>query len=127
MLNPSTMTYTEILGEIQSRRASMRAEGKRIFELSRILQDRVRRAGADEFSARYLNYANACIRFVGGVEQAGQRTASFDRTVATIEKEREAAEKSRQAQAKPKPQRLVTQGMTDLASIFGQEMIDAAR
>ena len=127
MLNPSTMTYPEILDEIQSRRASMRAEGKRIFELSRILQDRVRRAGADKFSARYINYANACIRFVGGVEQAGQRTAACDRTVTTIEKERE-QEAAEQAQLKvAKPQRPTTQGLTDLVTIFGQEMVDAAR
>jgi len=62
---------------------------------------------------------------VGGVEQSAIRTASFDRTVGTIEKEREAAEKTQQP--KSKPQRTSTQGLTDLAMIFGQEMVDAAR
>lgn len=136
MHNPATMEYPEILKEIQSLRASMRADGRRIHELSVVLQTRVRRAEKDDFSPRYIAYANACIRFAGGVEQAAVRTASFDRVVGTIVQEQEqAAEKLEQdaKNAKAKEAKAAklrppaSGGMADLVSLFGQEMIDAAR
>ena len=135
MKTPTTMTYPEIILEIQNTRASMRADGRRIHELCSILQTRVRRAEKDDFSSRYIAYANACIRFVGGVEQAAVRTASFDRVVGTIVKEQEqAAEKLAQdaKDAKAKDAKAAklrppeAGGMADLVSLFGQEMIDDA-
>ena len=129
MQNPTTMTYPEIFREIQSLRASMREGGRRIHELSRILQDRVRRAGADDFTPRYMAYSNACIRFAGTIEQGAQRAASFDRVVGTIEREQEDTKK---AQETEKPRRKpetapASGGLTDLVALFGQEMVDAAR
>lgn len=125
------MPFPEILREIQTLRASMRADGRRIHELASILQSRVRRQETDEFSSRYIAYSNACIRFAGGVEQSAVRTASFDRVVGTIEREqREAVEKSEEDSKKAKQPKLRSSesgGMSDLVSLFGQEMIDAAR
>jgi hypothetical protein len=131
MQNPATMPFPEILREIQSLRASMRADGRRIHELSRILQERVRRQETDEFTSRYVAYANACIRFAGGVEQGAQRTASFDKVVGTIEREQKQAVEKQEEDTKrakqPKLRASASGGMADLVSLFGQEMIDAAR
>ncbi len=129
MRDPQGMTYPEIIGEIQSLRASMRETGQRIYELTRILQDRVRKQGADEFTARYLAFANANTRFVGGMEQGLQRTASFDRVVGTIQKEqKEAEEREKQEKERPRKRDYKSSAvpLADLSALFGQEMIDDA-
>lgn len=106
----------------------MRDSGKRIHELSRVLQERVRRQETDDYTSRYLAFSNACVRFVGAVEQGFQRTASFDRMVMTIPRERDEAKEKEKAKVKAaKVAAPPSSGLSDLVSLFGQEMIDAAR
>jgi len=145
MKDPKTMEYPEIIGEIQALRTTLREKGQRIFELTRILHDRVRKQGADDYTSRYLAFAQANVRFVGGMEQGLQRIASIDRLVGTIQKEqkeaeeqvlREKREKERQVlrekREKERPKKRGYEAsaspLADLTELFGQEMIeDAAR
>lgn len=129
MRDPKGMSYPEIIGEIQSLRGAMREKGQRIYELSRILQDRVRKAGADDYTARYLAFIQANTRFVGGLEQGLQRVASVDRLVGTIQKEQnDAEEREKREQEKPRRRDYSspTSPLADLSALFGQEMIDDA-
>jgi len=123
MQNPAFMPYPEILREIQSLKASMRQNGKRIYELSRVLQDRVRRQEADDNTSKYLAYSTACIRFVGGFEQGFQRTSTLDRIVEAIKQE-PVVQKAKEPVPKPKP--VSASVGSELAVLFGQEMVDAA-
>lgn len=134
MKDPQTMPYAEIVGEIQSLRATLREKGQRIHELSQVLQSRVRKAGADEYTSRYTAFVLAHTRFVGGLEQGLQRVASFDRIVGTIQKEQkqqeEAEERAKREQAREQRKKrdytTSTAPLADLADLFGQEMIDDA-
>jgi hypothetical protein len=123
--NPAVMSFDAIIGEITSLKGSMQRDGRRVYELSRILQDRVRRQGTDDYTARYLTYSNACIRFCGILEQGLQRASSFDRVMVTVRKaQAKAAEIESKVIERPKaPQ---AQGLGDLTALFGQEMINAS-
>ena len=129
MKNPQTMSFPEIIREIQTTRGEVRDKGRRIRELSAILQDRVRKQGADEYTPRYLAFVSAQTRFVGALEQGVQRVASADRSVVTIEREQREAEENKKKE-QPKPEKKVryatTAPLADLAELFGQEMIDDA-
>lgn len=133
MKDPKTMEYAEIVGEIQAIRGTLREKGQRIYELSRVLQDRVRKAGADEYTSRYTAFVTANARFVGGLEQGLQRVASFDRIVGTIQKEQDEAEEreeqAKREKARPKKRDYSSPAspLADLTELFGQEMIDASR
>lgn len=123
--NPATMSFDAIIGEITSLKGSMQRDGQRVYELSRILQDRVRRQGADDYTARYLTYSNACIRFCGILQQGLQRAASFDRVMVTVQKA-QAMKTAADDKVIERPKAPQAQGLGDLTALFGQDMINAS-
>ncbi len=129
-------TTPELIAEIQTLRSSVKESGRQILELTRALQSRIKKAEQDEYTSRYLAFCNAHVRFSGGLEQYVDRTTTFDRLIRGIPREQVQAEQDRldkEARDKARDSKrkgLASQsneGLDDLASLFGEDLINATR
>ena len=128
--DPSQMSYPTIIEEISSLKEGIRRDSRRVYELARVLQERVRRQGADEYTSRYMHFTNAYVRFAMGVDQSLQRTTTFDKIVRSIQKDKdgvaEKAQKKADLDKRMAKKSVGPEGLDELVSLFGQEMINAS-
>lgn len=109
-----------LVHEIHVLRDDMERMAIRMVELSQKLHGRVRRAPADDYTARYVMFANAWTRFGAMVEGAIRRTRGVTRLVSGVPQERlEASAKEVEKPIVPPP----VQASTDLAELYGEEMV----
>lgn len=120
--DPRRLSIDEIVQEIQALRGEMDRTAVRMGELSQLLLGKVRRTPADDYTSRYLAFANAWLRLGSMVEGGVRRTANVSRLIVAIERER--AEKT---DTKPKPVKPSTPTpTTDLVALYGEEMVSNA-
>lgn len=128
--DPRTMACEELVQEIHTLREDMERTASRMVELAQSLYSKVRRSPSDEYTSRYITFANAWTRFGSMVDGGIRRTAGVTRLVSTIQREqqeaREEAERKEQlrsarvsAEAKPTVQ-------PDLVELYGEEMVTRA-
>lgn len=89
--NPLTMEPEEIVAEIDEHRETIDRASRRIYELSRVLRDRMRRADPTLMGI-YVTYSNAWTRFAGMIQQGLQRTQIAERVLRMLPEETPRAE-----------------------------------
>ncbi len=127
--DPRNLESVEIVMEIQSLRDDMERLSARMVELSQALYSKVRRAPADDYTSRYVTFANAWTRFGSMIEGGIRRTSSATRLVETIPREKMEAEEKTARDAKlaeRKPKAAPDHGQADLVSLYGEEMVNHA-
>jgi len=132
--NPTSshQDHEDLVREIQSVREDMEKLASRMVELSQTLYQRVRKSPVDDYTSRYVAYANAWTRFGSMVDGGIRRTAGVNRLVAAIHRDRVEAEDAAQRQAQKERARLAREGRrsvttdTDLISLYGEEMVNHA-
>jgi hypothetical protein len=92
--NAARMTTAQIVAEITHLRSTVEGASRRIYELSRMLYDQMRRgsvngsrndATANDSRDAYVTYANSWTRFAGMIQQGLQRMRHSDRLLRMIE------------------------------------------
>jgi hypothetical protein len=124
------MTPEDMVAEITGLRNGIESGARRIYELSRVLHDRMRRADPNQPSRQvYVTYANVWIRFSGMVQQGLQRTRQTDRVLRLLPQEEvsspELTPPEAEGQARSVPEPSATE---DFISLYGEEyMRDASQ
>jgi hypothetical protein len=121
--DPRTLESADLVREIHATRDEMNRLAARMVELSQVLYSRVRRAPADDFTSRYLAFANAWTRFGGMVDGGLRRTSGVTRLVESIQREKAEVESEGQ---KVKPVAPPASPAPDLVELYGQEMVNHA-
>jgi hypothetical protein len=123
--DPRQMSAEEIVQEIHLLRDSVGKTAHRIVELSQTLYSKVRRTPADDYTARFVLFANTWLRLGAMVEGGIRRTSSTTRIIEGVHREKREAEVHESAK-KPKlvPTPPVT--LTPLAELYGEEMVNHA-
>lgn len=125
--DPRTLESAEIVKEIHSVRDDMERLSTRMVELSQALYSKVRRAPTDDFTGRYVTFANAWMRFGSMVEGGIRRTSGATRLVETIHREKREAEEQANREARLAEKRFKpTPEQADLVSLYGEEMVNHA-
>ena len=131
--DPSRLEHDEIVQEIQSVKTEMERLAARMVELSQVLYRGVRRAPSDDYTSRYIAFANAWTRFGSMVDGGLRRTSGVTRLVTSIHQERLDAEEStriKEARDRVQVERKATKSSvatsTDLISLYGEEMVNHA-
>jgi hypothetical protein len=125
--DPRNLENAEIVREIHSLRDDMERLSARMVELSQILYGKVKRAPSDDFTARYVAFANAWTRFGSMVVGGIRRTSSATRLVETVAREKREAEEMAAREVPMPKKRPSTNGPTDLVALYGEEMVNRAR
>ena len=128
--DPRNLESVEIVREIHSVRDEMDRLAARMVELSQALYSKVRRAPADDYTGRYVTFANAWTRFGSMVDGGLRRTSSVSRLVETIRREQAEAEEHAEREARLADKRAAREAETsaspDLVELYGQEMVSHA-
>ncbi len=126
--NPLYMAPEEITAEINGLRDEIDLSSRRIYELSRVLRDRMRRADPTSVGI-YVTYANAWTRFAGMVQQGLQRTRVSDRVLRLLPEEQtprrqdptpEPQAQPQADQARPVP---ADDPLRDFIELYGEEVV----
>lgn len=126
--DPRHMTYDEVVQEFDSLREEMGRTANRMVELSQSLYGRVRSTPSDEYTSRYVTFANSWTRLGQMVEGALHRTNGVMRLMDQIKREKVAASEKEErekeaARRRPAPP---TTDQPDLVELYGQEMVNYA-
>lgn len=124
--DPRNLESAEIVQEIHVVRDEMDRLAARMVELSQSLYSKVRRAPADDYTSRYVTFANAWTRFGSMVDGGLRRTASVSRLVANIRREQVEAEEKDEREATQEKRVEPQTASTDLVELYGQEMVTYA-
>ena len=125
--DPRNLDQDQIVAEIHSLRDDMGRLASRMVELSQVLHGKTRRTPADEFTARYVTFANAWTRFGSMVESGIRRTGGVTRIVVTAQREKaEALQKAEQAARTVVPPVKQASTQPDLIELYGEEMVKYA-
>ena len=124
--DPRNLESAEIVQEIHVVRDEMDRLAARMVELSQALYSKVRRAPADDYTSRYVTFANAWTRFGSMVDGGLRRTASVSRLVANIRREQVEAEEKAEREATQEKRVEPQTASTDLVELYGQEMVTYA-
>lgn len=130
MSDPRNLESADLVKEIHALRDDMERMAARMVELSQTLYSKVRRAPSDDYTARYVTFANAWTRFGSMVDGGIRRTSGVARLVASIQQEKieaseEADRKQREAlRAQRAPKQTAT--APDLVELYGEEMVNYA-
>ena len=124
--DPRNLESAEIVQEIHVVRDEMDRLAARMVELSQSLYSKVRRAPADDYTSRYVTFANAWTRFGSMVDGGLRRTASVSRLVANIRREQVEAEEKAEREATQEKRVEPQTASTDLVELYGQEMVTYA-
>ena len=127
MQDPRSLEAAEIVQELQALRGEMQRCASRMFDLSQTLYSKVRRAPSDDYTSRYVTFANSWSRFASMVDSSLRRTSGAIRLVETIQQEKVAKEEEqaeRLAQERLRQKRVEASNPTpDLAELYGHEMV----
>ena len=124
--DPRSMTFDEIVREIQSLKTEMERTNSRIVELALALYSKVRQTPADDHSHKYLTFANTWTRLGQMVEASLHRTGTVTRLIEAVRREKKEAE---DAPKTPKPSRKKAapeSTPSDLVELYGAEMVNHA-
>lgn len=125
--DPRSMSYDEITREIQTLKGDLERTVNRVLELSLAMYGKVRQTPSDEYSTRYLSFANTWTRFSQMVEVSLQRTGSAFRLIDTIKQEQREAEQEAARPARPSRKKVAPQPYSsDLSELYGTEMVTNA-
>ena len=124
--DPRNLESAEIVQEIHVVRDEMDRLAARMVELSQSLYSKVRRAPADDYTSRYVTFANAWTRFGSMVDGGLRRTAGVSRLVANIRREQVEAEEKAEREATQEKRVEQQTASTDLVELYGQEMVTYA-
>lgn len=128
--DPRRMTYDEIVREILGLKSDMERTTARIVELSLVLYSRIRQSPSDEYSNRYLSFANTWTRLGQMVEASLQRTSSAGRLIESVKRDKEVASDEQERQdkkARESKKAAPRQApMPDLMELYGEEMVTNA-
>jgi hypothetical protein len=125
--NPIHLPPDDIVGEIGELRDTIDRSSRRIYELSKVLYDRMRRSpGANR--EIYITYSNVWIRFAGMVQQGLQRSRQGDRVLRLLP---ETPERTPEVKIpEPMPERVQNapaSPLEDFIELYGEEIVhDAA-
>lgn len=124
------MTYDEVVQEFGSLREEMGRTAIRMVELSQSLYGRVRSSTSDEYTSRYVTFANSWLRFGQMVEGALHRTNGAMRLVEQIRREKVAASEKEEREKEELRRRPVATSVAssqpDLVELYGEEMVNYA-
>lgn len=123
--DPRQMTAEEIVQEVYLLRDGMEKTAQRIVELSQTLYSKVRRTPADDYTSRFILFANTWTRLGAMVEGGIRRTASTTRIIDGVKREKREAE-VKEATKPPTPKPVKPSATTPLAELYGEEMVNHA-
>jgi hypothetical protein len=119
------MSPEEIILEVHRLRDEIESRSRRVVELSQTLYNQVRRQ-PDDYTSRFVVFANTWVRFGSMVEGGIRRTGTTTRLIEGVRKEiREAKEQADAVKAKPKPERRQDH-LSSLVELYGEEMVSDA-
>ena len=131
--NPTQMEVADIVKEVGQLKQAVERDARRIYELSKVLHDRMRRAElTDDTRPIYIAFSNTWTRFAGMVTQGLNRTASADRLLKLLPTPESIAEaewiekqqQGRKARKQQKEERVAAAGptsMDDLLKMYATE------
>lgn len=127
--DPRSMTYDEIAQEIQSLKGDLEGTINRVLELSLAMYGKVRQTPADDYSSRYLTFANNWTRFGQMVEATLHRTSSAFRLIESARQDKRDAEEAQEAataRTARQNRKKMPSPPSDLSELYGAEMVTNA-
>lgn len=123
--DPRSMSYDEIVQEVQTLKHDMERATNRVVELSLTLYSRVRQTPSDDYSSRYLSFANTWTRLGQMVEASLHRTGGAFRLMETVRRDKQDVQEERPVRT-PRKKAASQSPTTDLSELYGAEMVTNA-